>query len=114
MEPALLGVGVPRFKEHQGDYEQELHTWITNGCLIPYPVKKLGSPKVSVLLMAVVQHNKGKVMVYCEQNKHVMHSLKIQTFVARLRQKGQIWIYLTCEKRNLKYTYLSHCGHIKT
>ena len=56
------------------DYNCELQTWIHNGWLIPYPEKELSPPRGLILLIAIVQHNKGKVwlvMAYCELNDHV-------------------------------------------
>ena len=43
------------------DCNCELQTWIHNGWLIPYPEKELGPPRGLIPLMAIVQHNKGKV-----------------------------------------------------
>ena len=53
---------------------QELHTWIDNGWLVPYPEDKLGPPKGLIPLMAVLHQNKTKVrpvMDYQEINHHV-------------------------------------------
>ena len=56
------------------DYNCELQTWIHNGWLIPYPEKEFGPPRGLIPLMAIVQHNKGKVqpvMDYRELNDHM-------------------------------------------
>ena len=64
----------PVVAEIQNDYMQELHTWIGNGWLVPYPEDKLGAPKGLISLMAILQQNKTKVrpvMDYQELNHHV-------------------------------------------
>ena len=64
----------PAVSEIQNEYTQELHTWIGNGWLVPYPEDKLGPPKGLILLMAVLQQNKIKVhpvMDYWKLNHHV-------------------------------------------
>ena len=56
------------------DYNCESQTWIHNRWLIPYPEKELGILRGLISLLAIVQHNKGKVrpvMDYHELNDYV-------------------------------------------
>ena len=62
-------------QEHiRKDYNCELQTSIHNVWLIPYPEKELSPPRGLIPLMAIVQHNKGKVqpvMDYRKLNAHI-------------------------------------------
>ena len=76
--------------EHvQKDYNCELQIWIHNGRLIPYLEKELGPLSGLFLLMAIVQHNKGKVlpvMNYCELNDHVeTYTTRADVYSQKLR-----------------------------
>ena len=56
------------------EYNCELQTWIHNGWLILYPEKELGPLRGLIPLMAIVQHNKGRmrpVMDYHELKDNV-------------------------------------------
>ena len=83
----------PVAAEIRDDYEQELHTWIDNGCLVPYPEDKLGPPKGLIPLMAVLQQNKAKVrpvMDYRELNHHVgAYTANADVCAAKLREWRQ-------------------------
>ena len=75
--PERLRNTVPEYNvpaSAQVEYERELRTWIKNEWLVPYPEEELGPPKGLIPLMAVIQHNKGKVrpvLDYRELNAHV-------------------------------------------
>ena len=45
----------PVVAEIQEDYERELHTWMSNGWLVPYKEEELGPTKGPILLMAEMQ-----------------------------------------------------------
>ena len=53
-------------------YEKEFHALINDGWLIPHPHEKLGPPKGLILLMAIVQESKVRlVMDYQELNQYI-------------------------------------------
>lgn len=73
-------------------YEQELQIWFSNGWLIQYPGKKLGTFKSLEPLITVVQHKRGKVhpiMDYYELK--LMRSLRPCDSEAN---KEQMWPFL--------------------
>ena len=76
-------------KHVRKDYDCELQSWINNGWLKPYPEKELGPPRGLILLMAIVQHNKGKVqpvMDYRELNNHMeAHTVRADVCSQKLR-----------------------------
>ena len=85
----------PVATEIRNEYMQELHTWIDNGWLVPYPEDKLGPPKGLILLIAVMQLNKTKVrpvMDYRELNHHIdAFTANADVYAAKLHkwwQKG--------------------------
>uniref|UniRef100_A0A5S6QBX6 Peptidase A2 domain-containing protein n=1 Tax=Trichuris muris TaxID=70415 RepID=A0A5S6QBX6_TRIMR len=64
----------PSSDEARSKYEKELGEWIKNGWLVPYNERKLGPAKGLIPLMAVTQHNKGKVrpvMDFRELNTYI-------------------------------------------
>ena len=62
------------------EYNCELQTWILNGWLIPYPEKELGLPRGLIPLMAIVQHNKGKVLPVMDYRELIDH---VEVYTAR-------------------------------
>ena len=78
----------PVVAEIRNEYMQELHTWIGNGWLVPYPENKLRPPKGLIPLMAVLQQTKTKVhpvMNYWELNHHV-DTFTTNVCTAKLRE----------------------------
>uniref|UniRef100_A0A5S6Q3K8 Integrase catalytic domain-containing protein n=1 Tax=Trichuris muris TaxID=70415 RepID=A0A5S6Q3K8_TRIMR len=58
----------------RASYENELKSWIQNGCLVPYDEVKFGPPKALIPLMAVTQRSKNKVrpvLDFREVNTHI-------------------------------------------
>lgn len=64
IEPSHLPSAVEQYRippEAEEEYKNEIKQWVANGWLIPHSVAEHGPAKGTVPLMAVIQHNKGKV-----------------------------------------------------
>ncbi|KAK4319771.1 hypothetical protein Pmani_009323 [Petrolisthes manimaculis] len=76
-EPGILQNRVEAYTvpcEIRAQYEEEVEKWIKDGWLVPHDECKHGPPKGLIPLMAVVQHNKGKVrpvLDFRELNTHI-------------------------------------------
>ena len=114
--PEGLDNGVSEYPvaaEIQEDYKQELHLWMSNGWLVPYPEEKLGRPKGLIPLMAVLQQNKSKV-------RPVMDFQELNHQVDAFRANADICAAKLCEwpqkgsnisLLDLRRAYLQVCVH---
>ena len=110
----------PVVAEIQNEYTQELHTWISNGWLVPYPEDKLEPLKGLIPLMAVLQLNKTKVCPVVDYWSSIItstHSRPIQMSAQLNCTNGNrnVLTYLcwTSGERTSRYVSMRHCGHIR-
>ena len=86
-------VEYPVAAEIREDYKLELHTWMSNGWLVPYKEDELGPPKGLILLMAVLQQHKSKVrpvMNFRQLNCHVdVFTANVDVCAAKSREWRQ-------------------------
>ena len=76
--------------ECRTENEEELQRWVEEGWLVPYDVSEMGTPVGLILLIAVVQENKGKVrpvMDYRKVHEHVdAHTANADVCIDKIRE----------------------------
>ena len=94
--PEGLDNRVPEYPvaaEIQEDYERVLHTWMSNGWLVPYKEEELRSLKGLIPLMAILQQHKSKVfpvMDFQQLNHHVdVFTVNVDVCSAKLHEWWQ-------------------------